>query len=163
MIFGDMRHYEKERHTYPAAIRKGLESIVDLKLAEREAGRYEIEEGLMFALVQEPVTKSEQEQKFESHEQHVDIQYLVIGTESIRVLRHSDSLKVTEDQLADKDYALYEDAEGASDLLLKPGQFAVFYPWDVHKPCCSVGGHDQPIKKVVIKIHKRLWEEAGAQ
>ncbi|SDD69721.1 YhcH/YjgK/YiaL family protein [Paenibacillus sp. UNCCL117] len=165
MIFGDMRHYEAEKHTYPAVIRKGLEQIASLKLAEQEAGRYEIEEGLMFALVQEPVTKPAAEQKFESHEQHVDIQYLISGMESIEVVRHSSELTVAVDEMAGKDYVFYEEAEGASRLVLSPGQFAVFYPWDVHKPCCAAAGspNGQQIKKVVIKIHKRLWDAASAE
>ncbi|MEK8127840.1 YhcH/YjgK/YiaL family protein [Paenibacillus filicis] len=162
MIFGDMRHYEAERQTYPSFIRRGLESIRNLRLDEQEVGKYEIEEGL-FALVQEPVTKPAPEQKFESHEQHVDIQYLVRGRERIGVLRHLSELKVAENYLEDQDYVLYEPVERASELVLSPGQFAVFYPWDVHKPGCSVEDAGEPIKKIVIKVHRKLWEAASVE
>lgn len=162
MIVGDIRHYAEESGTYPAVIRKGLEKIAELGLAAKPPGRYELDsDGLMFALVQEPQLKRAVEQAFESHVVHVDIQYIVDGLESIYVFRHTPELPVREDQLQEKDYALYDELTGASQLVLGPGQFAVFYPWDVHKPCCQADGGGRSVKKIVINIHKQLWSDAA--
>lgn len=40
-------------------------------------------------------------------------------------------------------------------LTLRPGEFAVFFPWiDAHMPCCSLDGATS-VKKLVIKVRAR--------
>ncbi|MCA0756084.1 YhcH/YjgK/YiaL family protein [Paenibacillus sp. N4] len=159
MIIGDIKHMDQERHIYPEAIRKALEHLQSGGLSGKEPGKYELEEGgLMFALVQRIVTKPSGEQRLESHETYVDVQFVVSGEERIDVIKLSDQLVIEEQDLAGRDVVFYERKEKLeSSLVLTPGQFAVFYPSDVHRPCCSVDGPGE-VKKVVIKIHKQLWD-----
>ncbi|OXM84031.1 YhcH/YjgK/YiaL family protein [Paenibacillus rigui] len=156
MIFGDMAHYEQEKATYSGHIRKGLEAIVSMGLAEKAAGKYEIDGELMFALVQELETEPAAKRRPESHEKYADIQLLVSGEEAIGVAKYSAELPVQEDMLGTRDIVFYERADNEFNLLLRPGQFAVFYPSDVHRPCCNVNG-PSAVKKIVVKIHKQLW------
>lgn len=159
MIVGDIRHFEEEKHVYPAAVRKGIEHILNGRLADRAPGTYELDGRLMFALVQEMQTRPADELRFESHATYVDIQFLVSGEERIEALKHSAGLKIAENELETGDIVFYEpDSAKATSIMLNPGQFAVFYPSDVHRPCC-IAEKPEPIKKIVIKIHKRLWQD----
>lgn len=157
MIVGDIRHYETEKLQYPAYIQKGLEFIRQSDLLALQPGRIELDGDLMFALVQEVDTQPWEQMRPESHRTYVDIQFLVSGTERIGVIQHSDGLTVIEDLLAERDIVFYEHSGEESSLVLRPGQFAVFYPSDVHRPCCRVK-ESETIKKIVVKIHKQLWQ-----
>lgn len=158
MILGDIRHYESEKHLYPPAVQRGIEYIIGKNLGTLAAGKYELEGDLMFALVQEPTTQPTIKQKPESHETYTDIQYLASGEEKIGVVRHAADYKVMENKIDSHDVMFYEHIANETELLLNPGMFAVFFPSDIHRPCCSVNG-DSPLKKVVIKIHKQLLQE----
>ncbi|NHN31828.1 YhcH/YjgK/YiaL family protein [Paenibacillus agricola] len=155
MIFSDLATWESEKSQYPQAINKGLEYIRSTDFSTMAAGKYEIESDLMVAMVQEPTTKSWDQQRPESHQTYIDIQYLIEGEEVIRVATLTAEAVVSEEAFASRDVAFYEKTAAESSLQLYPGAFTVFYPSDIHRPCCSVK-QDQAIKKVVIKIHKSL-------
>ncbi|MFH5181694.1 YhcH/YjgK/YiaL family protein [Paenibacillus sp. TAB 01] len=156
MIFGDMAHFEQEKQTYSGHIRRGLDAIFSLNLADRAAGKYEIDGERMFALVQEIETEPAHKRRPESHETYADIQFLISGEEAIGVAKLSPELPVSEDKLSTHDLVFYERVDNELMLKLRPGQFAVFYPSDVHRPCCQLNG-PSAVKKIVLKIHKDLW------
>ncbi|MEC0231030.1 YhcH/YjgK/YiaL family protein [Paenibacillus alba] len=159
MILGDIQHYEDERHLYHSSIRKAIDYLVAHNPGAWEPGKYEIDSSLMFVLVQDMLTLSEQELRYESHATYMDIQYLVSGEERIGFVKHSSELQIAEDTLEELDVIFYNhvqrDAE--TSIVLRPGQFAIFYPSDVHCPCMFVG-EPGSIRKIVIKIHKNLWQ-----
>jgi biofilm protein TabA len=160
MILGDSRHYAEEKQMYASSIRKGIEHILNGSLSALEPGNYEIEGHFMFAMVQEMCTQPAEEMRLESHCTYVDIQFLVSGEESMGVVKHSAALQVEEDCLAERDVIFYKHSGAGqeSTIVLKPGQFVVFSPSDVHRPGCCVG-EPGSIKKIVIKIHKQLWHQ----
>ncbi|HHF6090398.1 TPA: YhcH/YjgK/YiaL family protein, partial [Haemophilus influenzae] len=41
-------------------------------------------------------------------------------------------------------------------VTMKPKMFAVFYPYEPHKPCCVVNGKTEKIKKLVVKVPVKL-------
>ncbi|GAA4853231.1 YhcH/YjgK/YiaL family protein [Paenibacillus vulneris] len=155
MIFSDLTNWEKEKALFPEAVNKGIEYIRSTDFSSLPAGKYEIEGDLMFALLQEPATKDWQQQRPESHRTYTDIQFLLSGEEVIRVVPLSEEAVISEQSFETRDIAFYEKVGEESSLVLRPGSFAVFYPGDIHRPCCSVT-KDQPIRKVVVKIHKSL-------
>ncbi len=63
----------------------------------------------------------------------------------------TDALAVKEDKLAEKDVIFYEAVPNETDLRLTEGMYAIFFPWDVHRPGCAarVSG---PVRKVVVKV-----------
>jgi biofilm protein TabA len=158
MILGDIRYFNDEKHLFPDFVQAGVEAIRSKGLDALEPGKYEIQGDLMFALVQETATRPASQQRFESHDIYTDIQYLVNGEEKIGVSRLSPLIRATENRLETHDIAFYDNMENApvSELVLKPGMFAVFFPADLHRPCCCVNAEGN-VKKIVIKIHKRLW------
>jgi len=50
----------------------------------------------------------------------------------------------------EKDYALYEC--DTQRFVLNSGDFAVFFPNDVHMPGVSVTDRPTPVKKIVVKV-----------
>jgi YhcH/YjgK/YiaL family protein len=101
-------------------------------------------------------TKARTDAKLETHRKYVDIQVLLSGTEVIEIFpKHS--LSVSEPYNAERDVEFYKKPEEShATVLLKPGQFLVFFPDDAHMPCLRAGPAAEPVKKVVIKVAVEL-------
>ncbi|GGA11154.1 hypothetical protein GCM10008018_65390 [Paenibacillus marchantiophytorum] len=160
MIISNVEHFEAERHLWPAAIQRGIDYILNRKLGEAVLGRYDLEgeKGvLMYANVQESVTRPSLEQVPESHAVYTDIQFLVSGEEKICFYKLHSGAQVVDNKFETHDIAFYESdpAEQETEILLKPGMFAVCFPSDIHRPNCVIN-ESQTIKKIVVKVHKDL-------
>lgn len=118
--------------------------------ADAPTGRTDLDGDRLFALVQRYRTSAPETRRFESHERHLDLHYLLEGAESMHVAPTS-LLQASGPTNHEKDYTLYADTNGAHRLQLLPGSFALFFPHDGHKTGCAVGA-DLPVTKVVIKI-----------
>lgn len=118
--------------------------------ADTPSGRYEIEGDRLFALVQSYDTRPPEQKKFESHEAHADIQYIVSGSENI-YYAHRSLLPVTVPYNPEKDVQLYGDPTATTVLRMEAGSFAIFFPADGHKPNCHADGLAQ-VTKVVLKV-----------
>lgn len=157
MIVGDLAAWSKEEQAYSAALAKGMAFLKEHDLTALEPGRYEIDGDRMFALVSEAATEPKADRKPEAHNRMLDIQYLAAGEgEIIGVSRRTPELVPSEDYLDTRDIAFYGEVKDETDVLLRPGMFAVFFPDDVHRPLCAVGGQGSTVKKVVVKIDKSL-------
>ena len=112
-------------------------------------GRVALEGENVFALIQSYVPTPPAHRPFEAHKKYIDLQFVAAGEEAIF---HSpiDSLRETTPYLETGDAALYA-GEDNFPVLMRPGCFAIFYPGDGHKPCCTWRASG-PVKKVVIKI-----------
>lgn len=110
-------------------------------------GMYELEGDEVFAIVQEYETKDIKECMLEGHQKYIDIHYMLEGVELIghAPKEGQEAVKTNEEE----DYALYE---GGYDLLtLSEGQFAIFYPDDLHAPGVF-SDQSEKVKKVVLKV-----------
>ena len=120
-----------------------------LKKASEEnlpVGRYEIDGDRVFAFIQEYTSKTES--SFEAHKNYIDIQFILSGTEVMKVCDASQmkvSVPYTEDVM------FFEDNERASVLVIEAGEYGIFFPWDAHKPGLCF---DTPaeVKKAVVKV-----------
>jgi biofilm protein TabA len=113
-------------------------------------GRHAIEGDDVFALVSTYETGPSTEKRFETHVRHVDLQYVADGHE--RIL-HAPAAALTVETPYDDatDLAFYADPPFASSLLMRPGDLAIFFPDDAHKPGCMAGAR-HTVKKVVVKV-----------
>ncbi|HEV2146218.1 MAG TPA: YhcH/YjgK/YiaL family protein [Longimicrobiaceae bacterium] len=113
-------------------------------------GRHPVDGERVFALVQTYETGPSTEKRFESHRAHLDVQYVAEGEE--RIL-HAPVRLLTPAEPYDpeRDVVFYEEPKHASSLLLRPGDLAVLYPGDGHKPGCMAGGRHR-VRKVVVKV-----------
>jgi biofilm protein TabA len=113
-------------------------------------GRHPIDGDDVFALVQTYETVPGTEKRLETHVRHVDLQYLAEGHE--RIL-HAPAAALTVETPYDEaaDIAFYAEPPFASSLLMRPGDLAIFYPDDAHKPGCMAGAR-HTVRKVVVKV-----------
>ena len=92
----------------------------------------------------------------EAHRIYVDVQCLLSGAEAVGWLP-ARGLQVKTPYSPAKDIEFYDvRLEEQSRILLRPGLFAVFFPWDAHAPGLVAGDAPARVKKVVVKIKREL-------
>jgi YhcH/YjgK/YiaL family protein len=156
MIIGDLTHWDSEKDAFAPIFHQVVDYLRGMDLEHAEPGRYEIQGDSLFLLVQELQTVTADQRKSERHARYIDFQYLIRGEELIVVARTSTGNAVAvEDNLEERDYALFNKVDNEMDVWLKPGMFAVFFPNDLHRPACSQTGATS-IKKAVVKMDRRL-------
>nr|WP_272214703.1 YhcH/YjgK/YiaL family protein [Marinicella sp. W31]MDC2880176.1 YhcH/YjgK/YiaL family protein [Marinicella sp. W31] len=90
--------------------------------------------------------------KAETHVENIDIHLVVSGAEKIVQAPLTAAVDATRQGQPENDNLFYEPpAEPVTVVTLKPGDFAVLFPWDLHAPGCSVPGEDS-VRKVVVKL-----------
>jgi biofilm protein TabA len=136
-------------HALGARLSAGLHYLAGFD-PETPPGRYLIEGEDLFAVVDAYDTAPATEKRFESHLRYLDIQYLASGRERI-LHAPAHSLQVETPYDDERDIAFYHDPPASSSFLLLPGDFAVLFPSDGHKPGCMAGGRDA-VRKVVVKV-----------
>lgn len=141
----------KNANTYFALhplFEKAFEYIQTQNLDTIEVGKYEIAEGLKVIVSnKDGMTVDESIAKFECHNKNIDIQLCIKGREQIGWKPRKDCQSQKGEYNGEKDVAFYNDAPDMF-FQLTDGQFAIFFPDDVHAPMIGEG----PIKKMVIKV-----------
>ncbi len=130
---------------------KALDFLATMDLDKKEAGKYEIDGTNLFYMVQDYTTIPEDNGKYESHRDYIDIQLLLSGNEYIRSAPY-EGQRTTVEYNSEKDIELFQLSDGY-DLLLKRGMFALLMPTELHAPKIMVN-REECVRKVVIKIKK---------
>ena len=112
-------------------------------------GRNEIGAGA-FANVAEYETK--RENMYELHRRYIDVQLLAFGREVVFVADKEQALEPQGEFNEEGDFILYADAYNARRVVVSPESYQLFYPSDAHKPCMTVDGEPQPVRKVCVKV-----------
>jgi biofilm protein TabA len=128
---------------------KAFEYIQQTDLNNTEPGKYEIDGDNLKAIFsnKKGMTAAESVAKFECHNKHIDIQLCISGTEQIGWKPREKCTVENGGYNAEKDVQLYKDAPDMY-FQLTDGQFAIFFPEDVHAPMIG----EREIKKLVIKV-----------
>jgi biofilm protein TabA len=117
-------------------------------LSALEIGKFEIAEGVKSAVMEKDgVTPEVAAEKFECHNKNIDIQVLISGAETMGWKPRNDCKEPKGEFNTEKDVIFYAD-KADMYFSLKPGQFVIFYPNDVHAPMIG----DAVIKKLVVKV-----------
>lgn len=149
MIFGHIAHTAAEH--YPPAIAKAVAYLQNTNFIALPAGRYEDPATGYVVQILDLHTQNKNELRPEVHRKNIDVQFLVSGTELIGVATDRGNNVIHQELLAQRDIIFYEDVADESWLTMQPGNFAVFYPQDVHRPAC-INKKSCDIRKVVVKI-----------
>jgi biofilm protein TabA len=123
---------------------------------ETPLGTYHIDGPKWYASVQTYETLPSSECRFESHEEHIDIQYTIVGSEVIDWIERA-SLQPDGPFANDVQFWQAPEESKVSHVTNEAGRFSVFFPSDAHRP----KGRDPrfpDVRKVVIKIHRSLLE-----
>jgi YhcH/YjgK/YiaL family protein len=128
---------------------KAFDYIGKTDLHTIEMGRYEIDGDNLKAIFsnKKGMTAAASIAKFECHDHHIDIQLCINGIETIGWKPRGNCVMSNGSYNAEKDVQLFYD-EPDMYFQLHKGQFAIFFPEDVHAPMIGEGD----IKKLVIKV-----------
>ncbi|HET7116338.1 MAG TPA: YhcH/YjgK/YiaL family protein [Hanamia sp.] len=148
MIIDTLSNAEKYFCVHPL-FAYAFEYIQSQNLETIEVGAYVIQENQLKAIVSNKPgkTKEESAAKFECHDKHIDIQFCIQGKEKIGWRPRNTCTQLKEEYNVEKDVTFYKDAPDMYFQLID-GQFAIFFPEDVHAPMIGEGD----IKKIVIKV-----------
>ena len=116
----------------------------------RADGRYDIDGDMIYAMVATYDTKAAEEIKFEAHKKYIDIQLLLEGAEFLDVSVH-EKCQVDTPYSEQNDVAFFRSPQDFTSVLLEPGNFAVLYPHDIHRPGRSIKEKKQ-VRKIVLKV-----------
>jgi len=142
-ITGRLTYYESMHHFFTAAA-KFLERP---DLADLPDGRYEIEGKELYAIVIRAVGTSSDDARLEVHNNYIDIQVVLKGTDSIGWKSRSACKNAVADYDAEKDLQLFTDIPDTW-VQVHSGQLAVFFPEDAHAPMVS----PDLLHKIVVKV-----------
>lgn len=139
----------------PKVIAEVCDYLNTLDLNALENGRHDINDQI-YMNVMEPETAEPSSKKAELHHEYLDVQVLIRGSENIEVGANYPDLSKYESYNEADDYQLCADIDDKFTVTMKPKMFAVFYPYEPHKPCCVVDGKTEKIKKLVVKVPVKL-------
>ena len=148
MIFDSLKNAELY-YTLSTNIKKGLMFLQNTPdLHNFPVGRVEIDGDNVFALVQEYETKDFNEDKWEAHKKYFDIQFIVSGTEEIKVSR-IEEMKLNTSYQPDGDYWLFSGK--GNGIIITKNQFVILSPEEVHQPGVIADNKSNMIKKIIVK------------
>lgn len=113
-------------------------------------GRHEIVGDDLFVIAQTYTTKPPEQTRWEAHRTYIDLQLMLAGQERMDVADLADLTPAGEFDV-EKDVGFYNFAHDGTSLVVGPGEFAIFYPHDAHRPTIAVA-EPMPIWKIVFKI-----------
>jgi YhcH/YjgK/YiaL family protein len=149
MIVDSIANFSKYLSVHPL-FEKAFAYINSTDLNSIEIGKYEVGEGLK-AIISEKAGMSAAESiaKFECHDKNIDIQLCIHGKETIGWKPRQSCNAPKGEYNPEKDVSFYSDVPDMY-FQLTDGQFAIFFPEDVHAPMIAVD--DKPIRKLVMKV-----------
>lgn len=152
MIFGNIKDWKKNGIFHQDAFVKAFEFLEQNAAGAIENGTYEIDGKTVYAMVMEKTTEPVEKRAPEAHVKYIDVQFVISGAEKIGFAVLTDQPIIKEDKLAEKDVVLFEnEILNESFAILNAGDYAIFYPEDVHRPLCQVET-SEVVKKIVVKI-----------
>jgi biofilm protein TabA len=149
MIYTSLSRVQKYDHLVDK-LTKAYDFLSQDSLQDLALGKQLIDGEDIFALVQSYQTVPAEQVKFESHEQYVDLQFIVSGQERMGIADRG-KLNIVSPYNPAKDVSLYADPPEYGSLVMNAGDLVVLLPEEAHKPKCQCG-ESQTVKKIVIKI-----------
>jgi biofilm protein TabA len=151
MIAGNIKRWEEMKPYLHERLIKAIEYLATTDFSKLAKGDYPIDGKLIFAKVSSYDTKPSEEKKWEAHNDYIDVQFLASGHEKIGYVIRGNQ-EVIEDKMKEKDVAFYRNDKLGGEALLGEGRFAIFFPWELHRPGCQSGKAAETVQKVVVKV-----------
>ena len=144
----------------PAPLKKALHVLKDMDLANHETGAFPMAlDGVeMILQVMDLETSPREAHEPEIHRKYVDLQLLVSGGPEVHTFFPDGGKETVKDDRLDtpKDILFYENrpetAKIEGRVVLEPGDYAIYFPWDIHVPGqCDAEG-PKAYRKIVLKV-----------
>jgi YhcH/YjgK/YiaL family protein len=116
-------------------------------IADLPEGRHEVDGESIYAVVAKGVGRKPDEALIETHDNYIDIQFVLEGTDNIGWKARKGLGNTTEASNPNNDVAFYEDTPTAWSAI-GPGEFGIYFPEDGHLPMIS----DDKLHKVIMKV-----------
>ena len=147
MIIDSLENANKYFSVHPL-FEKAFRFVDQTNLETAEPGKSDISEGLKAIFSEGPgKTREASLAKFECHNKNIDIQVCIHGAETMGWKPRSRCAQPQGGYNEEKDVQYYQDTPDTF-FQLTNGQFAIFFPEDVHAPMIGEG----TIRKLVIKV-----------
>jgi biofilm protein TabA len=146
MIIDSLSNAKKYYSLHPH-FEKAFEFILKQDLAGMEPGKYPVDGDNINASVFMKDGLKAADGKPEAHNNFIDIQVCPAGTETMGWKSRETCVSPKGEYNPEKDVIFFNDQPDTYFNLIS-GQFAIFFPEDVHTPMIGEG----PIKKMVVKI-----------
>lgn len=140
---------DKDKAILAKSLHIGLDFVSQADFSGLSDGKHEIGEGA-YVSISTYNTQPAQERRPESHYAYIDLQFVIEGEEWIGYTDIAQAGEVGERNTAG-DLAFYKAVDNETMLKMLPGSYAIFYPWDVHRPNCMAGSSGR-VRKAVVKI-----------
>lgn len=132
MIFGHLSQPNPCR--FPMAIEKGLDFLRTTDFHNLSPGVIDIDGDKIYAQLIELNTRDSQKINPEVHRRYLDIHCLLSGTERIGVVTDDGSNEISISNIEGQDIIFYKQVQNEFFLELIPGNYAILFPQDVHRP-----------------------------
>ena len=139
---------------YPKAVQRGIEYLRNTNIMDLKAGKYFIEEDDMFAVVSDMQTAEFDSIKPEIHKEYLDLQYWPEEGEIFGIACMQGNENIVE-EYPENDVWYLRDLDKENKILTHKGEFAIFFPNDIHRPGGQIG-NSKVIHKCVVKIRVGL-------
>ena len=116
-------------------------------LATLPLGKIELDGNSLYVNVQEIEGKTSEVALMETHEQYIDIQVPISGTETMGWIARAKLKHISEAYNAEKDMTFYAD-KTTNLIRVQPSEFVIFFPEDGHQPGIVKG----KLKKIIVKV-----------
>lgn len=126
---------------------QGFEFLLRPDLKELPVDKYEIDGDRIYAMVAREDGRKKEDGLLETHEQYIDIQLILAGTDTMGWKAKSSCRQPTGEYDQKSDAQFFADEPDAW-IPTRSGAFVIFFPEDAHMPLISSG----QIHKVVVKI-----------
>ena len=128
-----------------------LEIISKTNFSSIDDGKFELESDDFFYFLTTYKTKGNiNEALAESHRKYIDLHYIIYGEEVIGYGGSAGSM-LTADYNEEKDIELFNCTSGENFIILRKDMFAIFYPYEIHRPGLS-SKEIRSVRKMVFKI-----------
>lgn len=126
---------------------QAVEFLQSHDLQAMEVGKTELQGKDLVVNVAQTAPKTKEQAKLETHNEFIDIQIPLSGTEIIGYTAAKDCVPADAPYSVEKDITFFD---GLADtyLTVKPGMFAIFFPQDGHAPAITENG----VKKIIVKV-----------
>lgn len=146
MVIDRLENIEKYASLNPL-FAQAVEFLKSHDLNALENGKTELKGKDLLVNVTQTKPKTREEARLETHQEFIDIQIPLSGTEVMGYTPAAQCLPADASYDQEKDITFFE-GTAESYIPVKPGMFAIFFPQDGHAPGITPDG----VKKIIIKV-----------
>lgn len=121
-------------------------------------GEYLLAGKEIFAKVLSYKTTDDNDNMVEAHNQYVDVQVILNGTEVIKIYKRND-LQTKKEYSDETDCEFFHPVAEAlsAELIMNIKLVAILFPQDAHLAALSYNGSESNIKKIVFKVYEKYF------